>query len=136
MSTFTKAEQSKCREAFIRESREKAWGAACHADYIAQQSNLVAEEYQKVHEEDQDLERQIKDLENAVDSHTKDNRDQRKQLQERRNDHARRLQALAQQMNQAEQALRTLYGNVENNLALAKHADEWEWKEASSESKS
>ena len=33
--TFTKPEQTKHRKAFIDECRQKAWGAACHADWIA-----------------------------------------------------------------------------------------------------
>ena len=60
---------------------------------------------------------------------TKDNRDKRKALQERRNAPAKQLQFLQQSSAEAQQVMQQLYANVEKNLALAAHAEKWEWKE-------
>jgi hypothetical protein len=51
--------------------------------------------------EDEKLEGEIKTLEIAVDAHTKDNRDKRKSLQERRNAVAKGMTLLTIDMQQA-----------------------------------
>jgi hypothetical protein len=58
------------------------------------------------------------------DSDTKDNRDKRRTLQERRS-------VLADQMKfqEGQKSVNTLHGSIETDLALAKHAETWEWKE-------
>ena len=89
--TFTKPEQDKHRKAFIDECRQKAWGAACHADWISKGVDDIMAHYQKLQAEDRELEEAIKAAEVAVDYHTVENRNKRKSMQERRN-------TLAQQM--------------------------------------
>jgi septal ring factor EnvC (AmiA/AmiB activator) len=68
-------------------------------------------------------------LETAVDSHTKDNRDKRKSLQERRNTLAKQMQALSMAMQEGQRGLNELHQSIEANLKLAKHAEAWEWRE-------
>ena len=53
---------------------QKAWSAACHADWIAKQLDKLIEDYGKLKAEDEKLEVEIKTLETAVDHHTKDSR--------------------------------------------------------------
>jgi uncharacterized protein YlxW (UPF0749 family) len=79
-------------------------------------------DYEKLQKEDADLEAQIKTLDSTLDYYTKDNREQRKVLQERRNTVAKQKDALLGAIAQLQQGMRQLYANVENNLALAKHA--------------
>jgi DNA segregation ATPase FtsK/SpoIIIE-like protein len=50
--TFTKPEQAKHRKAFIDECRQKAWGAACHADSISKGVHDNLAHYQKLQAED------------------------------------------------------------------------------------
>jgi hypothetical protein len=82
--TFTPEQQREHRETFIKKCRQKAWGAACNADWIGKQFDNFVEDYGKLKAEDEKLAGEIKALEIAVDAHTKDNRDKRKALQERR----------------------------------------------------
>jgi hypothetical protein len=84
MATFTKLQQQKHRQDFIDECRQNAWGAACHANWIGDQLDRLIDDYAKLKKDDEALEAEIKTYENAVDAHTKDNRDKRKGLQERR----------------------------------------------------
>ena len=85
--------------------------------------------YQKLPAEDRALEEAIKSAETAVDYHTVENRNKRKSMQERRNALARQMKVIEQNAEQGRQSLQQLYTSVESNLALAKHAEEWEWKE-------
>jgi multidrug resistance efflux pump len=128
--TFTDEQQELHRELFIEECRQKAWGARCHADWIANGLDTIMAEYQKLQAEDRGLEAEIKALEVAPDYHTVENRNKRKALQERRNALGKAIQAMAQNAGQAQQAMQQLYASVESSLALAKYAEGWEWKEA------
>jgi chromosome segregation ATPase len=101
----------------------KTRGAPCNADYVAAQHERLMADYEKLQKEDADLEAQIKTLDSTLDYHTKDNREQRKVLQERRNTVAKQKDALLGAIAQLQQGMRQLYANVENNLALAKHAE-------------
>jgi len=130
--TFTEKQQKEHRAAFITECRQKAWGAACNAEWIGKQMDELMAQYTKMQEEDGSLEGEIKTLEAALDSHTKDNREQRKALQERRTRIASQMQALANNATEGQKAMQNLYASVETNLALAKHAEEWSWKEVKS----
>ena len=130
MSTFTQLQQKKHRQVFIEEYRQKAWSAACNAEWISKQSDELLAQYEKLKKEDAELEEQIKALDNAVDYHTKDNRDKRKALQEHRIAIGHGMQFLQKSATEAQQAMSQLYANVEQNLALAAHAEKWEWKEA------
>jgi phosphoenolpyruvate carboxylase len=128
--TFTKPEQTKHRKAFIDNCRQKAWGAACHADWLAG----ITSHYEKRQAEDCALEEAIKAAELAVDYHTVENRNKRKAMQERRNTLAQQMKVISENA-QGQRSLQQLYASVESNLELAKHADEWEWKEVVSETK-
>jgi hypothetical protein len=75
------------------------------------------------------LDAEIKTQEVAVDSHTKDNRDKRKALQERRNTLAGQMNALGKAMQEGQRGLNGLHQSIEANLQLAKHAETWEWRE-------
>jgi hypothetical protein len=129
MSTFTAPQQRKCRFEFIEECRQKAWGAACHADWIGKQLDTVMAQYEKLKAEDAKLGEDIKTAETALDSHTYDNRQKRKELQERREGLRRTMGGLAQNMAEGQKAMQQLYANAEQNLTLAEHAKEWAWKE-------
>jgi hypothetical protein len=128
--TFTEKQQEKHRNAFIEECRQKAWGAACHAEWISTQLDKLVADYGKLKAEDDKLAEEIKALETAVDSHTKDNRDKRKALQERRNGLAPRMHVIGASVQEGQKAANSLYAGIESSLALAKHAETWEWKEA------
>jgi hypothetical protein len=132
--TFTPEQQQQHREDFIEDCRSKAWGAACNADYVGAQHERLMADYEKLQKEDADLEAQIKALDSALDYHTKDNREKRRILQERRNTVTKQKDALLGAAAQLQQGMRQLYANVENNLMLAKHAEAWEWKEVQAES--
>jgi hypothetical protein len=127
--TFTKGQQAAHRKQFIEECRQKAWGAACHADWISDSVTKLIAEYQKLQEQDLKLEADIKELADALDSHTVDNRAKRKALQERRDQLAKEMGLIAQNAQKGQQAMQQLLQGVESALALAKHAEEWEWKE-------
>jgi cell division septum initiation protein DivIVA len=128
-ATFTPLQQDKHRKAFIEECRQKAWGARCHAEWVSKGLDQIIAEYEKLQAEDRGLEAEIKALEIAPDYHTVENRNKRKTLQERRTALAKAVQAMGQNAGQAQQAMQQLYASVESSLALAKHAEEWGWKE-------
>lgn len=128
--TFTEEQQQEHRDAFIKEARQNAWGASCHADFIAKNLDELMAEYTRVKEEDDTLAADIKEAEQAVDSHSVDNRQKRKDMQEKRNQLARIMQALGDNMGKGQKAMEQLLQSVESALALAKHAEGWAWKEA------
>jgi hypothetical protein len=66
---------------------------------------------------------------NAIDYHTKENREKRKAMQEGRNALSKTMEFLQRGMTEAQQAMAQLYSNVEQKLAMAKYAEAWEWKE-------
>jgi hypothetical protein len=128
--TFTKPDQAEHRKAFIDEGRQKAWGAACHADWISKGVDDIMAHHQKLQAEDRALEEAIKAAEVAVDYHTVENRNKRKSMQERRNTLAQQMKVIGENAQQGQRSLEQLYASMESNLALAKHAENWEWKEA------
>jgi len=127
--TYTEDQQKEHRAAFIHDCRQKAWGAACNAEWISGQLEKMIADYTKLTEEDAKLAAEIKELEAAVDSHTKDNRDKRKALQERRNGLTAQKEFLGKTIQDGQANANRLYGTIETHLALAKHAETWEWKE-------
>jgi hypothetical protein len=129
MAMFTDKQQKTHREAFIEECRQKAWSAACHADWVSTEIDRVLAHYQKLQEEDRQYEADIKEVDFRVDFHTVENRDKRKELQERRNKLAGQIKNVATAAQQGQQAMTQLLQSVESNLALAKHAEGWSWKE-------
>jgi len=128
--TFTEEQQKKCRTAFIDDCRQKAWGARCHAEWIGKQTDGLMTQYEKLKSQDDALASEIKTLETAIDYHTVDNRQKRKELHERRNALVPVQNELVEAMRQAQAALQQLYANAEQSLALAAHAVGWSWKEA------
>jgi lipid II:glycine glycyltransferase (peptidoglycan interpeptide bridge formation enzyme) len=83
----------------------------------------------KLQEQDGKLEAEINTLALAVDSTTKDNRDKRKALQEKRNSLTKQIQLAAESHKEGQRVLANLYQSAEGSLALARHAESWEWKE-------
>lgn len=130
---FTDSEQQEHRAAFVRECRQKAWGAACHAEWIGKQLDDLTARYQQLQEEDRGLEAEIKALETAIDYHSVESRQKRKDLQERRNGLSGTMQTLAANIRQGQQAMQQLVTSVESNLELAKHAEGWGWNEERSD---
>ena len=126
---FTEEQQKKHRETFIHDCRQKAWGAACHANWVGAQLDKLIEHYAKLKKDDETFEREIKTLETAIDYHTVENRGKRKALQERRNALAKQMEALGAAMQQGQRGLNELHQTIEANLQLATHAETWEWKE-------
>jgi len=129
MKTLTTAQQRDARYAFIEECRLKAWGAACHADWIGAAINAALAEHKKLQDTDQQLQADIKELEKALDSHTVENRNKRKAIQERRDELQKQTQAIIANAQEGHKAMQQLLQSVEVSLALAKHAEKWEWKE-------
>jgi lantibiotic modifying enzyme len=109
MATFTDKQQKHHRADFIEDCRQKAWNAACNnADYGAKRFDELLAEYEKMRKEDAEHEEQIKALDSALDYHTKDNREKRKALQERRTILAKQLQFLEQSSAEAQQVMQQL----------------------------
>src|SRR5262249_50110787 len=107
----------------------KAWGARCNADFISTQLDSVAAEITKIKAEDDQLAADIKELANAVDSHSNDSRAKRKALQERRNALSEPITMLMRNHQQGQHAMAELLASIESNMALAKHAEGWGWRE-------
>ena len=127
--TFSAEQQQEHREAFIKDCRQRAWAAACRAEWIAKQLDKLVEDYTKLKAEDEKLEGEIKALEAAVDYHTVENRGKRKALQERRNTIAKGMKLLTAEIQQGQLGANELYQTIEASLQLAAHAETWEWKE-------
>jgi len=128
--TFTPIQQDKHRKAFIDECRQKAWGAACHAEWIGKQIDGLSSEYERLGAQQQAIADEIKTLKGAIDSHTKDNREKRKELQEKRDALMKGMAAISANLKRGHQAMQELYAAVESGMALAGHAEGWSWKEA------
>jgi hypothetical protein len=127
--TFTDTQQKQHRKAFIEECRQKAWSAACHADFISKGIDDLMAHYQKLQEEDRELEANIKEADSAIDYHTVDNRQKRKGMQEKRYQLAKQMQLIGQNAQEGHKAMTQLQASVEGALHLAGHAEKWEWKE-------
>lgn len=118
------------RDAFITECRQKHGSLPCGVD--RKQLNDVIARYEKLKADDDGLAAEIKASETALDSHTVDKRNKRKELQERRNALARGMKDFGKHVLEGQKAMQNLYASVESSLALAKHAEEWSWKESKS----
>jgi hypothetical protein len=127
--TFTEKQQKEHREDFIAQCRQKAWDAACNADFISKNIDQLLADYRKLQDEDKTLAADIKELDGALDYHTVENRNKRKALQERRNAIGPQIDFIAKTAQDGQRAMQQLLNAAENNLALAKHAETWEWKE-------
>jgi predicted RNase H-like nuclease (RuvC/YqgF family) len=129
MAAFTEEQQKDHREAFIKDCRQRAWAAACRAEWIGKQVDKLIADYTKLKAEDEKLEEEIKTLETAVDYHTVENSAKRKTLQERRNVLQGQMKNLGLEVQQGQLGVNELYQNIEASLQLADHAVKWEWKE-------
>jgi hypothetical protein len=127
--TFSDGQQQEHRDAFIKECRQRAWAAACRAEWIGKQLDKFVADYTKLKAEDEKLEGEIKTLETAVDYHTVENRGKRKSLQEHRNTIAKGMALLTADTQQGRQGVNELHQTIEASLQLAAHAEKWEWKE-------
>jgi hypothetical protein len=77
---FTPKQQKEHREAFVKDCRQRAWAAACRAEWISTQINKLIEDYGKLKAEDEKVEGEIKTIETAVDYHTVENRAKRTKI--------------------------------------------------------
>jgi len=125
---FTPEQQRQHRDTFIKDCRQKAWSAACHADWIGNQLDKLIEDYGKLKAEGEKLDGEIKTLE-TPDYHTVENREKRKALQEHHNTIAKGMQLLQKNMQDGQRGLNELHQSIDANLQLAKHAETWQWKE-------
>jgi hypothetical protein len=82
--------------------------------------------------DDAELAAEIKALETAIDYHTEESRDKRKALQERRNGLTAQKEFLGSTIQEGQANANRLNGMIETHIALAKHAETWEWKGAQS----
>jgi hypothetical protein len=126
MPTFTEEQQQLHRQLFIEECRQKAWSAACHAEWIGKGLEKIAAEYEKLLSEHRAV------LEEIAKPETKNNR---KPLHDRRDALEKAMNALQENMRKGQQALNGLYQSVEASLQLAKHAEAWKWKEVEANGK-
>jgi uncharacterized protein YlxW (UPF0749 family) len=117
--TFTTAQQTKQRKAFIEECRQKAWSAACHADWISKSIDALLANYRKLQEEERTLEADIKELANAIDSHTAENREKRKRIQGRRDQIKQNMQVIGKAAQDGTKFMQQLLASVESSLELA-----------------
>ena len=129
-ATFTEAQQTEHRGSFIRECRQKAWGAACHAEWIGKQMDDLMEQYRKLSDGNVALGTDIDTLKHALDYHTKESSDKRKELQRRRIDLQKAMETIAKHATEGQKAMQQLYASLESSLALAKHAEEWTWRKS------
>jgi hypothetical protein len=126
---FTAKEQTAHRNAFIAEAHQKAWAAACHADFISKNLNELIGRYQKLQAEDREHENAIKTNADGLDSHTVENRNNRNELQKKRTGIAQEMKAIATNTQQGAQSMQKLLDSVDQNLLLAEHAKDWSWKQ-------
>jgi Holliday junction resolvasome RuvABC DNA-binding subunit len=68
-------------------------------------------------------------LKNALDAHTVENRQKRKDLQAQHTGIAKAMEALGRNAAEVQKAIQQLYASMESALGLAKHAETWSWKE-------
>jgi uncharacterized membrane protein len=129
---FTEPQQKGHRKAFVEECRQKAWGAMCHADWISTNLNELLVSYQTLQAEARELEVKIDELAKAPDYHTVDNREKRKEMEKRGTAIAAQMKRMFESSQDGQKAMQQLLQSAESSLALAKHAEEWEWKEAES----
>jgi hypothetical protein len=116
--TFTEKENSDCREVFIKECKQKAWGAACHADFISKRLDGAMAEYQKLEAQSTQLGEESNWLEAAPDHYTAENRNKRKAIQTRRDGLNKTMGPISANVQQTNRAVAELHRNIESNLAL------------------
>lgn len=103
--TYTDDEQQEHRAAFIQKCRQKAWGAACEADYIGDQVEKLTIEYTKLKEEDDEIA-------SSPEHHTVANRERRKAL-------AAGMKLLQESIQDGQGRMERLLQQADQNLAVA-----------------
>lgn len=130
MATVTEEQKKEHREQFIKDCRQKAWGAACHAEWISKGLDSVVAAYKNLQDEDRAVGEGLRKASEALDNHTDEGQTERKALRNRWASIQTALETLAKKMQQGHDVLNGRYKNIEASLALAKHAEMWERKEA------
>jgi hypothetical protein len=129
MARFTEKQQKAHRQGFIDDCMDKAWGAACHADWISKSLTELVTEYQKLQAEDKALEAQITANAEGFNGHTVANRNKRNELQKRRNAIANTMKLVATNSQKGAETMQRLLDSVDQNLLLADFAKDWSWTE-------
>jgi hypothetical protein len=96
--------------------------------------DLLAQ-HTKKQDEDKGPEAESETLKNALDSHTVENQQKRKAIQEKRDQLATAMKALAVNALAGQEATGNLRQSIETALALATHAEGWEWQEVEPQEK-
>lgn len=129
MARFNQKEQTEHRKAFIDDCTHKAWGAACHAAWMEKSLNELIAHYQKLQAEDKEIEAAIKVNADGFDNHTVENRNKRAEMQKKRTDIDKQMKLIAKNTQEGAAAMQRLLDSVDQNLLLAEHAKDWQWKE-------
>lgn len=133
MATFTSTQQLEHRTQFIEECRQKAWGAACHAEWISKNMDRLHERYNKLHADDTLLKGDLEKIAADPDKYSPENRAKKRDIESRREQLAADMKAIAPHAQEGQKALMNLRNSIESALELAKHAETWTWKEVEAE---
>jgi chromosome segregation ATPase len=136
MNRFSDGEQIEHRESFIKDCMQKAWGAACHADWIQKSLDKLLAHYQSLKAQDRELDERMKTNADGVNGHTKENRNLRADLQKQRSGIDRQMRLIAQNVQQGATTMQKMLDSVDQNLLLADHAKGWSWIERAEPAKS
>jgi len=129
MNRFNDQQQSEHRQAFTKDCMQKAWGAACHADWIQKSLDKLLAHYQALKAQDRELEERIKTNADGTNGHTKENRNLRADLQKKRSVIGTQMRLIAQNIQQGAATMQKMLDSVDQNLLLADHAQSWNWIE-------
>jgi hypothetical protein len=129
MTRFNQKEQTEQRKAFVADCLNKAWGAACHADWMQKSLNELIAHYQKLQAEDKEVEAATNLNAASLDHHTVENRNKRAEMQKRRTNIANQMKLIAKNTQEGAAAMQRLLDSVDQNLLLADFAKDWSWVE-------
>lgn len=123
MITFTKLQNDTHRKSFIESCRQNAWNTACHADHLEGQIAERIVEYRNCSQKYADIKAEIDKLAAAIDAHTFDNRQKRKQLQAELNGAGSQMERLIKIAEEGRAAVAQMRAQAAQYDALAKHAE-------------
>lgn len=129
MARFNQKQQTEHRNAVMEDCERKAWAAACQADWISTKLTENIAEYQRLQAEDKALEKEIKENAEGFNSHTVENRNKRAELQKKRASIEKLMKAVAVNTQEGSKRMQLFLDSVDQNLALADHAKNWNWVE-------
>lgn len=119
------------KDAFMRESRQKAWGAICNAEWIRALVESGNANYKGMEAAVEKLKGEIDASERAIDYHTVEQREKRKSLQMQVNELVNKaMPQLAENLTKLAQRNRNLLAQADENLALEAHAKDFAVKDA------